>query len=88
MIEQKDQQINSMNSTIEQLNGQISSLTATMNATLQAISQINGLQNVANNVTTPPPATISNTTLGNNIRRYLANIKSTPASSQKPNETK
>jgi len=88
MIEQKDQQINSMNSTIEQLNGQISSLTSTMNATLQAISQINGLQNVANDVTSTPTATESNTSVGNKlIRKALANIKSTPASSQKPNET-
>lgn len=89
MIEQKDQQINSMNSTIEQLNGQISSLTATMNATLQAISQINGLQNVSNDVTSTPTATESNTSVGNKlIRKALANIKNTPASSQKPNEKK
>ena len=85
MIEQKDQQINSMNSTIEQLNGQVSTLTETINATLQAISQINGLQNVANDVTSTPTATESNTSVGNNlIRVALANIKSNPASSQKP----
>lgn len=89
MIEQKDLQIDSMNSTIEQLNGQISSITATMNSTLQALSQINGLQNVANDVTSTPTATESNTSVGNKlIRKALANIKSTPASSQNPNEKK
>lgn len=89
MMDQKDQQIAAMNSTIEQLNGQISSLTATMNATLQALSQINGLQNVANDVTSTPTATESNTSIANKlIGRSLANIRTNQASSQKPNEIK
>jgi phage shock protein A len=89
MMDQKDQQIAAMNSTIEQLNGQISSLTATMNATLQALSQINGLQNVANDVTPTPTATESNTSIANKlINRSLANIRTNQASSQKPNEKK